>query len=203
MREARRIAANEEAGHSADGRVRRGERNREAILQAVLELVGAGELRPTAEQVAQRAGVGMRTVFRHFADMESLFAEMTARMEREVRPLFERAPPTGTPEERGRALVERRFALYERIGPFKRSANLARRSSPFLQRDHASMVRGLRADLLRAFPELAEAPEALVEALDYASSFEAWDRLRGEQRLGRERAQGAMERAVLALLASL
>ena len=32
------------------------------------------------------------------------------------------------------------------------------------------------------------------------TSFEAWDRLRTEQRLGRERAQAAVERAVLALL---
>ena len=38
-----------------DGRVQRGARNRERILDALLELVRAGELLPTAEQVAARA----------------------------------------------------------------------------------------------------------------------------------------------------
>jgi AcrR family transcriptional regulator len=51
--------------------VQRGARNRAAIVAALLELVGEGELEPTAEQVAERACVGTRTVFRHFADMES------------------------------------------------------------------------------------------------------------------------------------
>ena len=36
-----------------------------------------------------RAGVGTRTVFRHFDDMESLFGEMQARLAREVGSLDE------------------------------------------------------------------------------------------------------------------
>ena len=46
-----------------DGRVRRGARNRQTIVDALLDLVGSGILRPTAQQVADRAGVGIRTVF--------------------------------------------------------------------------------------------------------------------------------------------
>jgi len=65
------------------------------------------------------------------------------------------------------------------------------------------MVRQLRADLLAWLPELESADADLVEALDLAASFEAWDRLRCEQRLGRLRARAAMERAVLALLRDL
>ena len=45
---------------------------------------------------------------------------------------------------------------------------------------------------------VAEA-EDLVEALDQATSFEAWDRLRNDQRLGRPRARAVMERTVRAL----
>ena len=33
----------------------------------------AGALVPTAQQIADRAGVGIRSFFRHFADMDSLF----------------------------------------------------------------------------------------------------------------------------------
>jgi AcrR family transcriptional regulator len=153
--------------------------------------------------VAERAGVGTRTVFRHFADMESLHAEMAARIEREVRPLVQRPRPEGSLAERVRSLVRWRAALYERIGPFKRSGDLYRWRSAFLQREHAGMVRSLRADLLEALPELGRAPAPLVEALDLLVSFEAWSRLRIEQRLGRERAQAAMEHALLALVQSI
>ena len=48
---------------SSDGRLRRGERSREAIVAALFELVGEGVLQPTAQQVAERAGVGIRSVF--------------------------------------------------------------------------------------------------------------------------------------------
>ena len=70
--------AKSDAEPAPDGRLQRSERSRQAIVQALLGLVGEGVLEPTAEQVAARADVGIRTVFRHFSDMESLFAEMSA-----------------------------------------------------------------------------------------------------------------------------
>jgi AcrR family transcriptional regulator len=184
-----------------DGRVRRGERNREAILEAVFELVGLGDLRPTAEAVAQRAGVGTRTVFRHFADMERLHAEVSGRVDREFRPLLDSTPIEGGIVERALELVRRRVAIYERIAPFKRSANLHKQRSRFLQEASVQMVRRLREDLLRVLPELGDGPAPRVEALELVTSFEAWDRLRCDQNLGRDRACAALECAVEALLA--
>jgi hypothetical protein len=64
------------------------------------------------------------------------------------------------------------------------------------------LVRALRADLLRWLPEVRRAPADLVEAFDLALSFESWDRLRTDQRLGRDRARDAVLRTVLALLAT-
>jgi len=188
---------------ASDGRVRRAERSGQAIVDALLELVGKGILEPTAQQVATRAGVGIRTVFRRFSDMERLFAEMSARMQAEALPLLVGGRPSGDLAERARALVGRRVAFFERIAPYKRAANLKRWRSPFLRARHAELVRVLRADLVRRLPELRQAPEAFVDALDLATSFEAWDRLRTEQRLGRERAHAAVERMVLALVAEL
>ena len=43
---------------STDGRQRRSERSREAIVQALLELVGDGILQPTAQQVAATFELG-------------------------------------------------------------------------------------------------------------------------------------------------
>jgi AcrR family transcriptional regulator len=187
---------------SADGRQLRSERSREAIVQALFELVGNGVIQPTAQQVAEAAGVGIRTVFRHFADMDSLFAAMNERLQADALPLLRGDPPAGSVEQRARDLADRRIAFFERIAPFKRSGLIQRWRSEFLRGQHAALVRALRADLLRWLPELRRAPTDLVEALDLALSFEAWDRLRTDQRLGRERARDVLLRSVLALLTS-
>jgi AcrR family transcriptional regulator len=187
---------------ASDGRVRRGERSGHAIVEALVGLVGEGVVEPTAQQVAARAGVGIRTVFRRFSDMESLFAEMGARVQADVLPLLA-GEPGGAVAERARALVARRVAFFEHIAPYKRSANLKRWRSPFLRKDHARLVRALREDLLRWLPELRRVPAGVLDALDLATSFEAWDRLRTEQGLGRERARTTVERMVLCLVAEL
>ena len=184
---------------SMDGRLRRGERSREAIVAALFELVGEGVLQPTAQQVAERAGVGIRSVFRHFDDMDRLFATMDERLSADAWPIL-REQATGSLRERTRALVRRRARLFERIGPYKRSANVQRWRSNFLRTRHAGLVRELRSDLLRSLPELEEAPAETLDAIDLLASFEAWDRLRSDQRLSRERAEATLERALLVLL---
>jgi AcrR family transcriptional regulator len=187
---------------SADGRVRRSEKSRAAIVAALFELVGEGVLQPTAQQVAARAGVGLRSVFRHFDDMDGLYATMDTSLRADALPLL-RHEPGGSPRERAKALVRRRARLFERIAPYKRSASLQRWRSEFLRSRHAALVRELRGDLLRSLPELARAPAALVDALEVVTCFETWDRLRSDQRLSRARARAALERAVLALLEGL
>jgi AcrR family transcriptional regulator len=53
-----------------DGRRARSERSKQAIIEASLALMEEGNLIPTAQQISNRAGVGMRSFFRHFEDME-------------------------------------------------------------------------------------------------------------------------------------
>jgi AcrR family transcriptional regulator len=186
-----------------DGRTLRSERSREAMVDALFELVGEGVLRPTAHQVAQRAGVGIRSVFRHFEDMDTLYAEMDARLRSEAEPILRSARAAGPVEQRGRALAAQRAALFERIAPYKRAGNLSRAGSRYLQATHQQLVRELRADLRRWLPELASAPHACADALELVTSYEAWDRLRVEQHLSAARARAALEAGVLALLRAL
>jgi AcrR family transcriptional regulator len=186
---------------ATDGRVLRSARSRETIASALFELVGEGNLEPTAEQVAARAEVGIRTVFRHFADMEALYATLDARLLAEVMPLLRGEPAGGPLRERAAALVRDRANLFERIAPYKRASSLQRRRSQYLATQHRKLVSELRERLLRWLPEFADAPTEIVEALDQATSFEAWDRLRSDQRLGRDRARAAMEYTVQAIIA--
>ncbi len=105
--------------------------------------------------------------------------------------------------KRALALVTDRAALFERVAPYMRATNRSRGRSRFLTDEYHKVGKQLRARLLLWLPELHDAPADLVEALDQATSFEAWDRLRSDQRLGRSRAHAAMERTVLALLKDL
>lgn len=191
------------AALALDGRVRRGEQSRNAIVGALFDLIGSGVLQPTAQQVADRGGVGIRSVFRHFSEMESLYAALDARIEEAAARLLYGGERSGGVADRVRALVRQRTTLFERIAPYKRSANLARQRSRFIQGRHLRMQRLLREDLLAWLPELAKAPADLVEALDLATSFEAWDRLRGDRELSQKLAAAALERTVLALARDL
>ena len=56
-----------------DGRGARALRTRNRVVDGLLDLVDEGHLRPSAAQVAQRAGVSLRSVYQHFADLETLF----------------------------------------------------------------------------------------------------------------------------------
>jgi len=185
---------------ASDGRVRRGVRSREAIVAALMDLVGSGVLQPTVQQVAERAGVGVRSVFRHFSEMETLHRAMDARLEGEARPLLTTPDRSGTAAQRTANLARARAAFFERIAPYKRSGNLVRWRSGFLQGRHLNLQRELRADLLRWLPELSGAPATVVEAVDLATSFEAWERLRFDRQLSVKSATAVLETTIAALL---
>jgi len=129
---------------------------------------------------------------------------VNARLEFEVAPMLRDDPPEGT-AIRGRAesLIAERVALFERVGVYMRFTNRNRDRSAFLASNYRKLTGRLRERLLRWLPELRDALPALIEALDQATSFEAWDRLRGDQRLSRPRAHAAMEYATQLLVNEL
>ena len=182
-----------------DGRVRRSERSRTAIVLALLELIGEGSLSPTAQQVAERADVGVRTVFRHFSDMETLFSTMNDQLSAEVDSLIVDKVQSGPYEERVDALVERRMAIFGKLAPYIRSSTLQRWRSAFLQTEHERTTRVMRRDLRRWLPEIESAPSEVADALEMILSFEALNRLRIDQRLSLRRTALVLRRAILDL----
>jgi len=183
-----------------DGRHRRGEDSRARIIAAMLELVHGGELSPSAEQVAARAEVGLRTVFRHFTDMDSLYREMSGAIEAEMKVIVDR--PFTAQDWRGRVveLVGRRAAVFEKIAPFKRASAVSRHRSKFLEADEARLVATLREILVAQLPKAAAGGAGNLEILDLLLSFESWSRLRREQSLSPRDAQSALEAAVRTLI---
>ncbi len=186
---------------ATDGRIQRSERSRSAIVQAMLELIGEGVLAPTAQQVAQRADVGVRTVFRHFSDMDTLFATMNERLTREVDSLFVEEVQTGSFLERVDALIERRTSIFVKLAPYMRSSSMQRWRSEFLQSQHERSIRVMRTDLRRWLPEIESMPNTVGDALEMVLSFEAWNRLRVDQRLGQRRTAEILHLTILDLTA--
>ncbi|MDH3655405.1 MAG: TetR family transcriptional regulator [Myxococcales bacterium] len=185
---------------ATDGRVRRSERSRAAIVHALFELIGEGVTAPTADEVADRASIGIRTVFRQFKDMDTLFGALDVLLYERFEPLFLVPVPDGSIDERIDEFVARRTKGYEGIAPYKRAANIKRARSEFLQERHETLVRRMSKDLRRWFPELKNMNAPTAHALELVTSFEAWDRLRIDQRLGKQRASEAMKQAMSALL---
>ena len=179
-----------------DGRRRRGQDNRARIVAAMMEIIHSGQVAPSAEQVAARADVGLRTVFRHFQDMDSLYQEIAGVVGAKVRAIIETPNRSEAWPDRLFEMIGRRALAFETIAPFKRAADVFRHRSKFLGSDYAKMVVELREALRRTLPAEIQSDGAAFEALDMLLSFEAWSRLRREQDLAIPRAQEVLEVAV-------
>jgi len=192
---------------AADGRVRRGQRNRDAIVDALLALYRAGTLTPTTQQVAERAGVAPRSVYHHFADMEDLVGEVAARQLRAHGHLMDAPTVEGSLATRVAALVARRSELFDAVAPVRRAALLFAHRSPAIRRNLARLAAQLRtqaeallASELRTRPRAAR--RSLVDAIDLLASWEAWERLRTVQGLDSTRARGVLTTTLTTLLES-
>ena len=182
----------ESAPASADGRRLRSERNRAAIVDAALDLIREGVLVPTAQQISDRAGVGMRTFFRHFEDMESLFAAVDAHTRKSYEGLFELGERQGTIEERVAHAVQRRAEAFEQLKNMVLSTQAQLWRSQVLAKNYARNQRKLRDNLVAWLPEIEDLPLEQREAVDAAASFELWHRLRTHQGLSKKTCIGVV-----------
>jgi AcrR family transcriptional regulator len=166
----------------------------------MLELVRNGEAAPSAEQVADQAGVGRRTVFRLFSDMEGVYREIHALMVNRLKPMF-LAPFSGrTWRDRLDEIVERRARMYEEMLPIKSASDAHRYRSHFLQTEHRKLTKLQRETLLAALPPSIVAQPDAVEALDLLLSFESWRRLRQEQNLSTKRSAAVLKHMLSSLV---
>ena len=176
----------------ADGRRQRGEENRRKIVAAFMDFVREGKIGPTAEEIAERAEVGLRTVFRHFEDMERLYREIANEIEAQVRPIIDQPLSGATWQAKLDEIVRRRAELFERIMPFRVAADVHRHTSPAITDRQRDFVQLQRSYLLDVLPSAIAQDKVRLEALDLASSYEAWRRLRHEQQLSPADAERVM-----------
>ena len=165
----------------ADGRTTRGERNREALLDAAYDLIVEGNLAPSSQEIAQRAGVGLRGIFRHFGDMEGLRAALDERTTSQGAARFAGGNREGSFRERLLHAVERHATAYEANNNFFRAMQIDRWNSEVLRKSYDRDNHRLRKDFEDWLPELKSLSLNRREAVDAAASFETWQRLREYQ----------------------
>ncbi len=117
---------------AVDGRSARAQRTRDSVVNAVLELANQGDARPTAKEIADRAGISVRSVYVHFDDLDDLFRAAAARhfelMASLLQPV-DAALPLGA---RIVAATNQRVAIHENFGAVRRAAEQWAPLSPAL-----------------------------------------------------------------------
>jgi AcrR family transcriptional regulator len=192
--------SNETAIDVTDGRRLRSRDSKRKIVTAMLELVREGRIAPTAEEVAQRANVGLRTVFRRFKDMESLYAEMSVAISEKVAPIIDAALSNDDWFSNLQQLVARRARVYEIVMPYRVAADVLKFQSTTLLTHHRQIVSDERKRLLSVLPQVVSEDQALIEALEAILSFDMWNQLRNDQRLSASEASEVVKRIVTSLL---
>ncbi|WP_230959500.1 TetR/AcrR family transcriptional regulator [Erythrobacter donghaensis] len=189
------------AAAPADGRRARSRSSRAKIVAAMLDLVARGEVAPSAAEVAEVAGVGLRSVFRHFRDMDALYREMAEAIEGQLLPILMRPPEGATWQLRLFDIAARRAVIFETIMPYRISADVRRFESAFLMEGYRRQLR-LEAEALAAhLPETVRTDAEGARGLNVILSFNTWRLLRHDQNLAPQEAAAVVRRMLADALA--
>ena len=204
------MAARTEADQTpiADGRRARRQRGRLAVTDAMIDLVFEGNIPPTVDQVAERAGVSVTSIFRYFDTLDDLRHATTDLYFERYAHLFD-VPHIGEGPlvHRIDNFVTSRVTLYETHEPM---ARLVRLRAPEHTEVDAMVhrVRAARADqirhhfgeeLRRLTPAASDDFVAVVAAL---TSFESWDQARHDHRRSPLQVRRAWSTALRKMFAS-
>ena len=171
----------------------------------MLDLLNDGVVKPTAAQIAERAGVSLRLVFHHFEDLEAILADAADLQFERLRPLLRSVSPALALERRVAEFVRIRTELHEAVSPVRRASIRLEPFSPVIAerlgqarsilRNEAELVFG---NELGALPS-AERRDALA-ALEAVSAWETWEVMRLQQGLSPTQARKAITHAITGLL---
>ena len=164
-----------------DGRRERGNRNKAAVVAALLDLYAQGEIQPPAARIAEIAKVSERSVFRYFDDMEDLSAFAVELQWSRVKDLYENLVADGNFSERLAAIVEQRLHLYDKVESVYQVAVLAARKNTVVASALKKRRSILRHQTMKQFAqELDNHPDSANarRILDFTLSLENVDYLK-------------------------
>ena len=162
-----------------DGRRLRSLTSQNIIVDAMIILVQRGILEPTAQQVADEAGIGIRTVFRQIQDKENLFSKMDEKVRATLQETLKRATnPRGNLEERIEGLIELEAEIFENNLQFLRATLANKWKYNTLQKNYERNQRNIKSLLYAWIPELKNLSESKQILLTSINSAGYWIELR-------------------------
>ena len=168
---------------SKDGRQQRSMRSRQSIIDAMIALMKEGELMPTAQSISDTAGVSIRSVFRHFSELDLLYAEV----DKALRPIyskhFKMQMAEGPLTSRLASAVKCRVDTYAESGYVTRASRVLMTRSSFVQGNFEKMEQSLHKELLRIVPEVAALSDDDLALITSFLSFDYIERLHSCQKL--------------------
>ena len=189
-------------GVKSDGRRLRREQNRELVIDALLDLFTEGVYEPGSAEIAGRAGLSPRSLFRYFDDVDDLNRAAIARQQRRALPLLDPGvSPDAPTAEKIEAIATARVRLFETIAPAARAARACSHRHAVVHGELRQNRRYLREQLRVLFTREMEGREDVVlPGLDALCSFETYELLRSDQQLSRAKTIAAMVFALGAML---
>jgi AcrR family transcriptional regulator len=189
-----------------DGRRARRERGRLAVTEATIDLVLEGSIPPSAEQIAERAGVSAASLFRYFETLDDLRRATVDRYFERYTHVFE-IPDIGVGalSDRIKRFTKARSSLHEMTEPMARLARL--RAPEHVELDERlHLVRTTMSDQVRHHfdTELATRSPAqredTVTVISTLTSFEAWDQARYDHQRSQQQISRAWSATITKIL---
>ena len=163
---------------TGDGRFARSKKTKDAIVRALLKLLRNTPF-PTAEQVAKESKIGLRTVYRQFKDMESIYLSLHEECMHSLGQIFNSDVDLDRPfNERVSFAIRERFTIYEKyetlfIATISNSARL-----PTLVNQVADSYQFMRERFIKIVPEIENLSTIKSDLLFTRILFPSWFSLR-------------------------
>ena len=161
-----------------DGRILRSKKSQNIILESIINLINKGNLYPTAEEVAKESGIAIRTVFRHFDDMETLLMKVDESInhkllndEKEIRLDSQLTKRLGL-------IIDERLYYYNKYENIMIATITQLPKYKILQKRYPEYQKLLRKRTERIIPEILNLKSANQELLDASLSFGFYQRLK-------------------------
>ena len=172
-----------ENSSDGDGRRARSAASRNKIILAMMDLVADGHANPSAARVAEKAGVGLRSVFRHFDDKETIFREIDRILVRAFGPIMDAPFQSGDWQGQLFELIERRCEVNEKIANFRMLSMTVRYRSEFVKHNYRQLIAQEEAALNAILPNGLQTDTRSGQAVLIATSFDTWRLLRLDKEL--------------------
>ncbi|GEM_PF-3300754 len=171
----------------SDGRIERKNRNKNKVLAAFLQLVEEQKGLPTAREIANKAGLSRRSIFRYFDNIDEL---VVSAYNYQIKLQQEKFPPPEVPKnerdsiEKASELVDHLILIYEDTSSIRESLSAQGLPTEVLQKINVLRSQSLRDRIEQHFKDYLnqledkEIKENTLYALEVSLSSDSWDYLR-------------------------